>query len=254
MSYIKLNGHKTWVHLPKKTNEVVLLLHGGLSSSKSMLTNVAPGLASRFSVAAFDRRGHGRTADTNERFSYIAMAEETIALIRLIGKPVHLIGFSDGGNTAIAVALKSPDLVKRMVLVGANWNRNGLVPMSQFTPTSVGFPEWASHYGTMSPDGVEHAKIVVAKAEELFAREPIWTLEQMATIQTPTLIMSGDDDVVRLSHTVQLYEAMPNAQLCVLPAATHSLVKEHPKLSMKIINQFLKMSLPPATLYPQRRK
>jgi pimeloyl-ACP methyl ester carboxylesterase len=254
MPYLKLNGHKTWVRLPKNSKEVVLLLHGGLSSSKSMLANVAPNLAGCFSAAAFDRRGHGRTADTSERFSYDAMADETIALIEHIGRPVHLVGFSDGGNTALAVALKSPDLVNRMVVIGANWNRNGLVPMVQFTPTSPGFAEWASHYGATSPDGVEHAKIVVAKAEELFAREPTWTLEQMASIQVPTLIVSGDDDVARLSHTVQLYEAMPNAQLCVIPAATHSVLKEHPKLSMKMINHFLRMPLPPVTLYPQRRK
>jgi pimeloyl-ACP methyl ester carboxylesterase len=254
MSYLKLNGHKTWVHLPKGKGEVVLLLHGGLSSSKSMLENVAPRFDRSFKVAAFDRRGHGRTADTNERFSIQAMAEETAAFIRHIGKPVHLVGFSDGGNTALAVALNYPDLVNRMIVVGANWNRDGLVSLDQFTPTSPGFAEWAAHYGALSPDGVGHAKIAVAKAEELFATEPNWAIDDLKAIRTPTLVMSGDDDVVRLEHTVKLYEAIPQGQLCVVPAATHSVMKEHPKLTAKIFNNFLKMALPPVTLYPQRRK
>lgn len=254
MSYIKLNGHKTWVHLPKGKGEVVLLLHGGLSSSRSMLERVAPNLAKEFAIAAFDRRGHGRTADTNERFSIDAMAEETKAFIEHLGRPVHLLGFSDGGNTALALAMKSPELVKRMVVVGANWHRDGLLPLDQFTPTSSGFPEWAAHYGSLSPDGVGHARVAVAKAEELFASEPTWTHQDLGRIKVPTLVMSGDDDVVRLQHTVELYESIPDAQLCVLPAATHSVLKEHPKLTGKIISKFFSMKLPPVTLYPQRRK
>ena len=254
MSYLKLNGHKTWVHLPKGKGEVVLLLHGGLSSSKSMLDKVASGLDRTFGVAAFDRRGHGRTADTSERFSIEAMAEEAAAFIRHIGKPVHLLGFSDGGNTALALAMKYPELVKRMILVGANWNRDGLVPMSQFTPTSPGFAEWAAHYGSLSPDGVGHAKIAVAKAEELFATEPNWKIEDLQAINIPTLVLCGDDDVVRLEHTGKMYEALPQGQLCVIPAATHSVMKEYPKLTAKFFNNFLTMTLPPVTLYPQRRK
>jgi len=254
MAFVKLNGHKTWAHLPKGKGETVLLLHGGLSSSRSVLDKVSPGLDKRFVVAAFDRRGHGRTEDTNERFSFAGMAEEAAAFIRHIGGPVHVIGFSDGGNTALGLAIKYPELVRRIIVVGANFNRNGLVPLEQFTPTSAGFAEWAAHYGSLSPNGISHAKIAVAKAEELFATEPTWKQEDLRKITTPTLVMSGDDDVVKLQHTVQMYEALPNGQLCVLPASTHSVLKEHPKLTSKIFNNFLKMDLPPVTLYPQRRK
>ena len=254
MTYIKLNGHKTWVHLPKGKREIILLLHGGLSSSKSMLENVAPSFGKHFAVAAFDRRGHGRTADTHVRFSITDMAEETAAFIEHLGEPVHLLGFSDGGNTALGLAMTRPDFVKRIIVVGANWHRDGLVPLTQFTPTSVGFADWAAHFGSMSPDGIAHAKIAVAKAEELFATEPTWSVEDLQKISTPTLVVSGDDDVVRLEHTVRLYEALPQGQLCVVPAATHSVMKEHPKLTARIFNDFLRMKLPPTTLYPQRRK
>ena len=78
-----------------------MLLHGGMSSSASLLKSIGPSLAKRYRVAAFDRRGHGRTADTDEPFSYDAMADETIAFIEYLERRVHLVGHSDGGNVAL---------------------------------------------------------------------------------------------------------------------------------------------------------
>ena len=101
MTRISLNGHPTWARLPKGKGEIVVLLHGGLSSSASLLRDLGPGLAKRFAVAAFDRRGHGRTGDTDEPFSYGAMADESVAFIELLGRRVHLVGHSDGGNVAL---------------------------------------------------------------------------------------------------------------------------------------------------------
>ena len=82
----------------------------------------------RFALAAFDRRGHGRTADTDAPFSYDDMADETIAFLELLERRVYLVGHSDGANVALLVALRRPDLVHRVVLVGANYHFDGLVP------------------------------------------------------------------------------------------------------------------------------
>src|ERR1039458_7426790 len=86
---ILLNGHPTWALLPKKKGRTVLLLHGGLSSSASLLRVLGPRLSKRFVLAAFDRRGHGRSADTDQPFSYDAMADETIAFVELLGRRVY---------------------------------------------------------------------------------------------------------------------------------------------------------------------
>ena len=72
--------------LPRRSKPVVVLLHGGLSSSHSMLSGIGRSLAKDFGIGAFDRRGHGRTADTAEDFSYEAMADETIAYLELLGR------------------------------------------------------------------------------------------------------------------------------------------------------------------------
>jgi pimeloyl-ACP methyl ester carboxylesterase len=248
-----LNGQPTWALLPKKKGKTVLLLHGGLSSSESILRVLGPRLTKRFALAAFDRRGHGRSADIEGPFSYEAMADETIAFLELLGRRVYVLGHSDGANVALMVALRRPDLLKRVALVGANYHFQGLVSMEDFTPSSPGFSDFAAKYSQHSPDGIEHASAVVEKSLTLVKTQPTLTLEQLATISVPVLVMSGDDDVSRLSHTIEMYEAIPEAQLAVLPGTSHAVLKERTRECAEIIEHFFLGPIPPSTKYPLRR-
>ena len=126
MPYVDLLGHPTWVHVDGDQGETVLLLHGGLSNSDAMLETIGRPLGRTYRLAAFDRRGHGRTADTGEPFHYSAMADETIAFLEHLGGPAHLVGWSDGGIVALLVALRRPDLVGRIVAIGANYHFDGV--------------------------------------------------------------------------------------------------------------------------------
>ncbi len=239
--------------IPKKKSKTVVLLHGGLSQSSSLLRTLGPSMSKRFTLAAFDRRGHGKTADTDEPFSYDAMAEETIAFLELLGRRVYLLGHSDGGNVALLVAQRRADLVRRAALVGANFHHDGLVPMDDFTPESDGFAEFAVEFAVDSPDGIEHAAVVVEKSLALVKSEPNLTREELRTISTPVLVMSGDDDVARLDHTVALYQTLAQAQLAVIPGASHGVLKEQTQLCVSIIERFFLGPIPPETRSPLRR-
>ena len=250
---VSLNGHSTWVRRPRGHGPVVTLLHGGMSDSSSMLRRFEKRLSGDFRLAAFDRRGHGRTPDRPGAFHYDEMADETVAFLEYLGEPSHLIGHSDGGVVALLTAMRRPDLVRRAVLVGANYHHDGLVIAPEFPLEGPEFDEWARDFGEMSPDGVEHAREVVRKALALFASEPTLTTSDLATVAVPVLIMSGDDDVASLAHTCAMYEAIPGAQLAVLPASSHAVLKEHPGLANRIIRRFLLSELPVTTLAPIRR-
>jgi pimeloyl-ACP methyl ester carboxylesterase len=250
---MQILGHPTWVKVPARKRPAVILLHGGMSSSASLLRTIGPGLARDYSIGAFDRRGHGRTADTDQPFTYESMAEETIAFIESLDRRVHLVGHSDGGNVALLVGLWRPDLIKRMVVVGANFHYDGLynlVPMRTDTPD---FDLWAQKYAAHAPDGIGHARDVVRKTNELFATGPTMTTGELANIRVPVLVMAGDDDIATLEHTAALYESIPESQLAVVPGTSHGVLKERTKESVRLIRHFLGQDLPVQTTSPIRR-
>jgi pimeloyl-ACP methyl ester carboxylesterase len=254
MAHKKIRGHRTWVKLPKGSGEVVLLLHGGLSSSRGMLHNVGSHLKRNFAIAAFDRHGHGRTADIAGPFDYDDMTDETIAVIEEIGRPVHVVGYSDGGIIALKLALKRPDLLRRVVAVGANIHFSGLYRQLTMSTDSPYFHEWSLRFGERSPDGIGHAKEVFEKTMTLFATQPTMAISDLEAITVPTLYMAGDDDVTSYQHLSAMFEATPGAQLAVVPGASHGVLGEYPKVSSAIIRRFLKSSLPVTTAMPMRRR
>ncbi len=218
-----------------------------------MLRSIGPGLAATFNVGAFDRRGHGRTADTAEPFTYEDMADETIAFVEHLDRRVHLVGHSDGANIALLVALRRPDLVKRIVVVGANYHFEGLRDFPLMSVQDPGFASWALSYAALAPDGIEHAPLVLEKTNQMFRSGPTMTPEDLRTIEVPTLVMAGDDDVATLAHTSTLYESIAGAQLAIVPGTSHAVLKERTKDCVRIIERFLRQKLPPQTYSPIRR-
>ena len=254
MTHISLNGHPTWTYVSKrKKKPSLVLLHGGMSSSGSLLRNLAPHFDKNYRVAAFDRRGHGRTADTDAPFHYEEMADETIAFLEHLGDRHFVVGHSDGGNVALIVAMRRPDLLKRVVLVGANYHYDGMRPMPMFHLEGEQFEEWATRFGELSPSGKEHAREVIQNTLLLFATEHAYTPDDLSKISVPTLVMAGDDDLMELSHTSSLYESIPGAELAIVPATSHALLKEKSKLSSKLIRDFFEDEYPPVTFQPSRR-
>lgn len=254
MTYIDINGHPTWISVGEHSDRTVLLMHGGLSNSDALLDSIGIPLSQTLRVAAFDRRGHGRTADTPEPFHYDSMVDETIAVLEHLGGRSHIVGWSDGGIIGLLVALRRPDLIDRLVTIGANYHFSGVRPMGGDDPDDPFFTMIAASYAERSPDGPEHFMDVAAKTFHMFATEPTMTLADLADIQAPVLVMVGDDDVIELSHTCDLYEAIPGAQLAIVPAASHALPIEHPDTTARLILDFFDSSLPPVTLMPSRRR
>ena len=255
MTYVDILGHPTWMSVGIEKDETVLLLHGGIVDSRSLLDSIGPALSDRYRVAAFDRRGHGRTADTAEAFHYEAMADETIGVLELLDPPAHLVGHSDGGDVGLLVARRRPDLIQRLVMIGSNFHHAGLLPIGELTPgdPSGVYDMFATMYGECSPDGREHFDEFLAKTYAMWASEPSLTPADLATVTVPVLVLAADDDAIALSHTCLLYESIPGAQLAVVPGASHLLPIEQPEETVRIIRKFLESSVPPATLMPIRR-
>ena len=97
--------------------ETIVLLHGGLGNGDELLDHLGPPLAERYRVVAPDRRGHGRTADSDAAFDYEDMVDETIAVLEdVVGGSAHLVGWSDGGIVALLLFAPPPRHRGRQVL------------------------------------------------------------------------------------------------------------------------------------------
>lgn len=234
----------------------VVLLHGGMSDGTGWGMQV-PALAERFHLYVPDRRGHGRSPDNDEPFSYDAMAGETAAfLTEVVGGPAHLVGWSDGGIVALLVALAKPELVQRQVVIGANFHHEGLDPEELGLGEGADDPEVAilkALYVANAVDGAEHWPTYYAKTSRMWREEPTLTVEDLSRITAPTLVMAGDDEPIPLAHTCALYEALPAGELCVVPGASHGVPLEQPDVVNAAIVRFLTATGSPTTLFPIRR-
>jgi pimeloyl-ACP methyl ester carboxylesterase len=216
----------------------LVLLHPGGADSRAWAANLPP-LAARFRVYTPDRRGHGRTPDVPGPITFDAMARDTIAFIEAVaGGPVDLVGCSDGASVGLLVAHLRPDLVRRLVFVCGVWHHTGWLPGSiELDAEADAFlGDW---YGEVSPDGREHWPVVKAKLYDAHLAEPALTTGDLARIPCPVLIMQADRDEMPIAHSVALLEALPDAQLAVVPGTSHGLLVEKPELCNAMIAAFL---------------
>jgi pimeloyl-ACP methyl ester carboxylesterase len=165
------------------------------------------------------------------------------------------VGYSDGGNVALLVALQRPDLVRSLVLIGANYHADGVVPglFEEFDADSELVQNLMLAYGERSPDGAEHFPVIIEKESAMIDREPSLTPDDLRRIAVPALVLVGDDDAVLLTHTLSLYESLPLGQLAVIPGASHLVPFEKPELVAQLVIDFLRTGGATATMMPVRR-
>ena len=96
----------------------MLLLHGGFGTVQDFASQT-PDLAKHFRVVAFERPGHGHTADNAEPFSFDTMSSYTVEFIEALKLgATNLVGWSDGALVGLLIALRRPELVRDLVLIG----------------------------------------------------------------------------------------------------------------------------------------
>jgi pimeloyl-ACP methyl ester carboxylesterase len=229
---------------------LVLLHPGGAGVDARALTPQTEAFARQFRVYTPEQRAHGRTPDLPGPISYEAMASDTIGFIEpVVAQPVHLLGCSDGAVIALSVALRRPDLVRRLVLVAGVFHHDGW----HEGVLSGDPPEFLRQsYAELSPDGPGHYDAVADKLAVMQATQPAFTADDLKRVTSRTLVMVADDDEVRLEHALEAYRHIPAAELAIIPGTSHGLLVEKPELCNQIIREFLTLE-PVATFAPIRR-
>ena len=126
--FAAVNGLKMYYEVHGSGNPLVLL-HGGGSTIESTFGRILPELARAHQVIAVELQAHGHTLDIDRPLSFEQDADDVAALLKQLKiEKVDVMGFSNGGTTALQIAIRHPELVNRLVLLAAAFKRSGMQP------------------------------------------------------------------------------------------------------------------------------
>lgn len=209
----------------------LILLHGNGEDAGYFEHQMEP-FAKHFRVIAPDTRGHGKTPRGEAPFSIRQFAEDLLAFMDLheIGK-AHILGFSDGGNIAMMFALEHPERIGKLILDGANLDASGVKKKIQL-PIEIGY-RIAKLFSRKDPKARKNAEML-----GLMVNDPNVSHEELARIQNPTLVLAGDNDMIKDEHTALIARSIPGALLSVIPG-DHFIASRNPEAFNEVVLRFL---------------
>jgi pimeloyl-ACP methyl ester carboxylesterase len=221
--YAAVNGIRLYYEIYGE-GQPLLLLHGNGGSIGGKASEIAV-FSKKYKVIAVDSRCHGKSGCMAGDLNYEMMAADINELLtQLKIDSCFIWGHSDGGILGLIMAFQYPDKVKKLVTTGANVTPDTSAIFPQLVALEKMYP--------MIPDTIQqkHLKLMVFNPNISFA--------ELKKIKCPVLIMAGDRDAIREEHTIKIYQSIPNAQLCIVPGATHFFSGEKPVLFMMLVNDF----------------
>lgn len=197
----------------------VLLLHpnsGDIASMEKQIRFFLP----NHRVILPEARGHGKSPLGKDSLTYERITEDVYEVVQHLKLDSCLVfGWSDGGIVGLRLAAKHPETVKRLAVYGANLRPD----TGAIHPFAINMVRNDLNYFEQriaANDSTQPWKNLVAQ-HHLLLYHPHWQTTELKSISCPVLVMSGDRDIIRTAHTVEIFEALPNAQLCVFPGGTH---------------------------------
>jgi pimeloyl-ACP methyl ester carboxylesterase len=234
--FAEINGAKIYYEEYGK-GEPLLLIHGNGGSIESM-GNQIDYFKSKYRVIVADNRGQGKSELKTDSLTFVQIAKDTEELVnRLKLDSISIIGWSDGGIVGLQMGISGKSKIKKIVAMGAN-----------LRPDSTAIYSWAVK------DLQNMRKMIISKIKEkdtsenwnlmkqisgLLADQPNIVAKDLSKIKAKVLVIAGDRDVIRNEHTVEIFENIPKAQLCIMPGETHFAPASSSEVFNALANKFL---------------
>lgn len=218
-------------YIERGEGEVLILLHGN-GEDVTYFEHQINYFSKKYRVIALDTRGHGKTKRGEAPFTIRQFAEDLHEFLKEknIDK-VNLLGFSDGGNIAMIFAMKYPENVKKLILNGANLDGSGVKFLVQF-PILLGY-YFAAIFARRSKEAKKNAEML-----GLMVKDPNVKVQELSKISMPTLVIAGNKDMIKDSHTRLIGRHIPNAKTVILEG-DHFVANKRPEIFNQEVEQFL---------------
>jgi pimeloyl-ACP methyl ester carboxylesterase len=258
--YASVNGLNMYYEI-HGTGQPLVLLHGAFSAIGTSFGALLPTLAKTRQVIAFELQAHGRTADIDRPLTLEGMADDVAAALQQLGSErADIFGYSMGAAVALHLALRRPDVVRKLVLASVTYNLSGIHPglmegLADMKPEMMHGSPWHEEYIQLAPNP-EHFATLFAKKTQMDRGIRDLPAEAIRAIKAPTLLIIGDSDLVRPEHAVEMFRllgggvfgdtpaGLPSSQLAVLPGTSHVTLVYRADLLLSIIPPFLDAPLP----------
>jgi len=258
--YAPVNGLEMYYEV-HGAGQPLVLLHGAFSAIGTSFQHLLPDLAKTRQVIAFEMQAHGRTADIDRPLTLELMADDTAALLRFLGiERADLFGYSTGAAVALRVAIRHPDVVRKLVLASVTYTLSGVHPglmqgLGEMTPEMMFGSPWHEEYMRIAPRP-EDFSVLFDKKTQMDREIQDVPAETIRAIEAPTLLIIGDSDLVRPEHAVEMFRllgggvfgdtpaGLPKSQLAILPGTSHVTLVERADLLLTIIPSFLDAPMP----------
>lgn len=215
----------------KGDGEPLVLLHGN-GEDLGYFAGQMEYFRETYRVIALDTRGHGESERGTAPFTLEQFGRDLYDCLRKMETgPVHLLGFSDGGNIALAFGREHPEMVRSLILNGANLDPWG-VKLSVQLPIVAGYG-MVSLLAPFLRDCRRKKEIL-----GLMVRESHYEKADLEALTMPVLVIAGDRDMIRESHTRRIAREIKGSRLIILPGS-HFLAKENKEAFNRAVEAFL---------------
>lgn len=256
--YVDVNGIRMYYEVHGRGDSVPLvLLHGGGSTIDVTFGRVLPIFAQHRKVIAVEEQGHGRTSDRDAPVRFETSADDVAALLaHLKVEKADLFGFSNGGSVALQVAIRHPEVVRKLVFASSITKREGAYPelwefMKRAEFSNMPQP-LKDAFLRVNPDSRKLKAMHDKDAERMLNFKDVPD-DDVKYIRASTLIVIGDRDIVKPEHAVELTRLIPGSRLLVLVGGHGDYIGEavmtrresrYPELVAGMIEEFLDAPLP----------